>query len=124
MQVVVGKNFDEIVNSPDKDVLIEFYAPWCGHCKHLTPVYESVARSLRSSGIHVGKIDATRYNEAARKYGIRGFPTIKLYGFAFVSTHETQGIQSIWQKRLPSLQINTTTTTTTSNNNNNNVSFY
>lgn len=63
--------------TPDQPWLIMFYAPWCGHCKHLKPVFESVARSLKSSGIHVGKVDATRFNEAARTYNIRGFPTIK-----------------------------------------------
>ncbi|KAL0612350.1 Protein disulfide-isomerase A3 [Plecturocebus cupreus] len=37
IKVVVAENFDEIVNNEDKDVLIEFYAPWCGHCKNLEP---------------------------------------------------------------------------------------
>ena len=47
-QTVVGKNFDEIVNDEGKDVLIEFYAPWCGHCKNLAPVYEEVAEKVRT----------------------------------------------------------------------------
>ena len=51
LQVVVGKNFDEIVNDNTKDVLIEFYAPWCGHCKQLEPKYTElggkVGKSLR-----------------------------------------------------------------------------
>ena len=43
---VVAKNFNEIVNDETKDVLIEFYAPWCGHCKSLAPVYEELAQKV------------------------------------------------------------------------------
>lgn len=47
LQVVVAKNFDEIVNDPERDVLIEFYAPWCGHCKSLEPKYNELAEKVR-----------------------------------------------------------------------------
>jgi len=43
----VGKNFDEIVNDDSKDVLVEFYAPWCGHCKALAPKYEELGEKVR-----------------------------------------------------------------------------
>lgn len=42
----MGKNFGEIVNDEEKDVLIEFYAPWCGHCKTLAPKYEELASKV------------------------------------------------------------------------------
>ncbi len=45
VQVVVAKNFREIVDQ-DKDVLIEFYAPWCGHCKQLAPKYDELAEKV------------------------------------------------------------------------------
>jgi len=43
VKVIVGKTFKELVIDNDKDVLLEFYAPWCGHCKALTPKYEEAA---------------------------------------------------------------------------------
>ena len=43
---MVAENFDEIVNDPTKDVLIEFYAPWCGHCKSLAPKYEELGEKV------------------------------------------------------------------------------
>lgn len=46
VKVAVGKNFDEIITDNGKDTLIEFYAPWCGHCKKLTPVYEEVGEKV------------------------------------------------------------------------------
>lgn len=48
-QVVVAKNFDEIVNDPERDVLIEFYAPWCGHCKQLEPKYTELGEMVSIS---------------------------------------------------------------------------
>uniref|UniRef100_A0A7N5JZN3 Protein disulfide-isomerase A3 n=1 Tax=Ailuropoda melanoleuca TaxID=9646 RepID=A0A7N5JZN3_AILME len=51
--VVVAENFDEIVNNEGKDVLIEFYAPWCGHCKNLEPKYKEPG--LRRAASVVGK---------------------------------------------------------------------
>lgn len=46
VKIVVGKNFDAIVMDETKDVLVEFYAPWCGHCKSLEPKYEELAKQL------------------------------------------------------------------------------
>lgn len=45
-QVVVADTFDKIVNNPDKDVLVEFYAPWCGHCKNLEPSYTELGEKV------------------------------------------------------------------------------
>lgn len=45
-QVVVAENFDSIVNDDSKDVLIEFYAPWCGHCKSLEPKFKELGEKV------------------------------------------------------------------------------
>ena len=46
VKVLVADQFDELVTSSGKFVLIEFYAPWCGHCQSLAPVYEQARSSL------------------------------------------------------------------------------
>lgn len=76
VKTVVAKNFDEIVNDEEKDVLIEFYAPWCGHCKTLAPKYEELAKKLKTeTGITIAKMDATA-NDVPSQYEVRGFPTL------------------------------------------------
>ncbi|KAI5302928.1 protein disulfide-isomerase precursor [Ascosphaera pollenicola] len=78
--ILVGKNYDEIVNNDEKDVLVEFYAPWCGHCKALAPKYDDLGKLYQnddlSSKVTIAKIDATA-NDVPED--IAGFPTIKLY---------------------------------------------
>ena len=48
VQILVAENFDSIVNDDSKDVLIEFYAPWCGHCKNLEPKYKELGEKVRT----------------------------------------------------------------------------
>ncbi|KAF2427730.1 prolyl 4-hydroxylase, beta polypeptide [Tothia fuscella] len=76
--IVVAKNYDEVVLDDDKDVLIEFYAPWCGHCKALAPKYDDLGSMFKSfsSKVTIAKVDAT-LNDVPDE--IQGFPTIKLY---------------------------------------------
>ena len=72
---LTDQNFDELTKTGSW--LIEFYAPWCGHCKALAPVWEKAATELRSHPIRLGKVDCTAETKAASRYGIRGYPTIK-----------------------------------------------
>ena len=79
--IVVAHNYKDIVLDDAKDVLIEFYAPWCGHCKALAPKYEELGQMYKNnadfaSKVTIAKVDATA-NDVPDE--IQGFPTIKLY---------------------------------------------
>lgn len=54
----------------------QFYAPWCGHCKKLDPVWNHVAHALYGTEIRVGRVDCTRFTAVATEFNIKGFPTI------------------------------------------------
>ena len=76
---VVGKTFQRDVIDNDNDVMLVFYAPWCGHCKKLLPEYEKAALKLKEKNpkVILARMDATE-NEV-ESVTITGFPTIKFY---------------------------------------------
>jgi len=79
VKVAVAKNIKELVIDADKDTLIEFYAPWCGHCKNLAPTYEELGKKLKNEpGVQVVKMDATA-NDVPPEFVVHGFPTIYWY---------------------------------------------
>ncbi|KAL5709797.1 protein disulfide-isomerase [Ranunculus cassubicifolius] len=72
--VLKDSNFSDFINK-NRYVMVEFYAPWCGHCQALAPEYGAAATELKGQ-VYLAKVDATEENDLAQKYDIQGFPTI------------------------------------------------
>jgi protein disulfide isomerase family A protein 3 len=96
---LTSKNFDAVVHDATKDVLVEFYAPWCGHCKALQPKYAAAAEQLKETpSIVLAKFDATE-QDAPKGFDVQGYPTLLFVParqgatpIAFEGEHEASAI--------------------------------
>jgi len=75
--VLTDENFDQIVMDSSKGVFVEFYAPWCGHCKTLAPHWDRLSYTFSTEpNVVIAKLDATENSETAKKYDVSGYPTL------------------------------------------------
>ena len=76
--IVVGTEFEKLVMDPTKDVLVKFYAPWCGHCKKLAPVWDELGEIYKdNANVVIAKFDSTV--DESDGVEIRGYPTLKWF---------------------------------------------
>jgi protein disulfide-isomerase A6 len=78
---LIPSNFDKFALS-GKPALVEFFAPWCGHCKSLAPIYEQLAQDFafaKKDKLTIAKVDADSEKSLGKRFGIQGFPTIKYF---------------------------------------------
>jgi len=73
--VLTEQNFKDEVLKSDKKVLVDFYANWCGPCKMMSPIVESIADEL-GDAVKVGKVNVDDCPELAEEYGIMSIPTL------------------------------------------------
>ena len=71
--IFTPENFEEEVLKSDIPVMVDFYADWCGPCKMMMPVVESLAEEYEGK-VKIGKIDSDEAGELAQKYGIMSIP--------------------------------------------------
>ncbi|KAL1891526.1 Protein disulfide-isomerase erp38 [Sporothrix stenoceras] len=77
---LIPSNFDKVVTNSGKPTLVEFFAPWCGHCKNLAPVYEDLAQVYAfSDKVQIAKVDADAEKSLGKRFGVQGFPTLKFF---------------------------------------------
>ncbi|TKY48522.1 disulfide isomerase 1-4 [Spatholobus suberectus] len=76
--VLKEKNFSDVVKN-NRFVMVEFYAPWCGHCQALAPEYAAAATELKGENVILAKVDATEENELGQQYDVQGFPTVYFF---------------------------------------------
>jgi len=98
-------NFDDTIKKENL-ILVEFYAPWCGHCKRLAPEYERAAKQLLKlpKPIRLAKVDGTTEKELAEKYEVSGYPTLWLFRngkkYKYNGPREEVGIVSYMKEQL------------------------
>lgn len=131
--MLTNDNFDDTVNNEGISnvgcflmigdiMLVEFYAPWCGHCKKLAPEYSAAAYELRhkTHPVKLAKgnvthqpvdlaVDCTVETDVQSKFGIKGYPTLKVFRKGQASDYggprDKQGIIDYMEKVPSHLSI-------------------
>ena len=87
---LIPSNFDKVVFESNKPALVEFFAPWCGHCKNLAPIYEELAAKIAFAGdkVSIAKVDADEHKSLGKRFDVQGFPTLKWFDGKKGSTPE------------------------------------
>jgi len=114
---LTNSNFEKYVKNT-KEIMVEFYAPWCGHCKALAPEYEAAAIELKGKdpAVRLAKVDCIAHAAVCQKFNVTGYPTLKHFeageeGRSFNGERTQKGLVSFMMKEprsedLPEEQAN------------------
>lgn len=98
-----GKLNLEAFENSDKPCICLFYAPWCGHCKKIKPVWNKLMTENKTN-IKIIQIDCDEHKKIAKKYGIAGFPTIKYLPNGLLKTLQNSAIAYEGDRTFDSLK--------------------
>lgn len=77
-QAVTDSNFNDLILSADKPAVVDFWAPWCGPCRMIAPIIDTMAEKFEGKVI-IAKCDVDECSEIPVQYGIRNIPTLLFF---------------------------------------------
>ena len=87
---LTSETFDRHITNSDWPVLVDFWAPWCGPCRMMTPIIHSAAKELKMS-MRVAKLNTEAEGQIAARFGIRSIPTLMVFHRGKVVLQRTGG---------------------------------
>lgn len=91
VMVLDATNFNALVMNSKDIWMVEFYAPWCGHCKALEPEWKQAASNLKGQ-VRFAKVDCTVEQQLGQRFGVQGYPTIKVFNYGLENKKDSKAV--------------------------------